>query len=449
MLCFRRFNYRYELKNILMYWSFLIILVVGLTSCGKNGDYDVRELTNITILTGSLGAKPDDKFPIELLKLWVPLEVKASGKNIMVLPNININRVDLQEEQRFPIPSPSNRVLDWFRVGGATVLEKRGRIFTALRDKTLIGRLFSDEIETRPELNLSQLLENQKVTTNYHKIYAIARNDTAITISEHTIPAFKNIEKIKFQIVKNIEKDYDDEAKLSYLVLYKLSTLFPKISDNKESEKITEIMKRLHFTKKIPEGEYKIPQHLKRFVWYSGPNSPEKINIENAFSIQTSEVKIEDFRRFAKSSEFAVSERLGNRWKQDVNGRPYPASRPVENITWEEAAQYADWLSTVTELNLKLPTYKQWLAACVLYAEDDAVLDRPDNSPVSENRHEVDHLIGNLREMSSTRLSDGRILLLGENYLTRVDSENIGRRKSMATAERWQGIGFRLVRLEN
>ena len=185
------------------------------------------------------------------------------------------------------------------------------------------------------------------------------------------------------------------------------------------------------------------------------------IVIEQPFAIQAGEVTVGEFRSYADSLDEARRAQLGTWWEQDQDGTPYSDDRPVENISWQEAVAYAEWLSKKTGQNFRLPTVQQWAAACVKYGrEERPVLNRADNQPISTLRgKEIDHLLGNLREWSSDfcrKETDkkgrtySRYRLLGENYMTDpTDSEVIGTGHCAREDEQWAGVGFRLVRIGN
>jgi len=68
------------------------------------------------------------------------------------------------------------------------------------------------------------------------------------------------------------------------------------------------------------------------------------------FSISKHEVTFEEYDRFARAT--------GRRLPHDENwGR---GSRPVINISWQDARAYADWLSSQTGNSYRLPTESEW-----------------------------------------------------------------------------------------
>jgi len=211
---------------------------------------------------------------------------------------------------------------------------------------------------------------------------------------------------------------------------------------------LTEERKRFRF-KIIKAGEYEIPQRLKPLLCYQGINKQCKVEIDKPFYIQAGEVTIDTFRRFVNRSDEKSPERFDKKWRQKDDGRVLRGNRPVECVTWQEVEEFSKWLSHKTQWNLRLPSYEQWVAACITYGEAKPILFESSDNPQSTLRAEIDHLIGNLREMSSTILPNGKYLLLGENYRTSPLSNDIGKEKSIYKDERWRGVGFRLVKMEN
>lgn len=196
----------------------------------------------------------------------------------------------------------------------------------------------------------------------------------------------------------------------------------------------------------ITEGTYPIPEYLFVYLRYLKKNA---IVIDQQFSIQAAEVTVGEFQKYAESLDDASRKELGTRWKEEAGGKAYDENRPLENVSWEEAKEYARWLSEQTGWDLRLPTVQQWAAACVKYAEARPVLSTTENQPVSKIRGDIDHLLGNLREWSSDACGNGKYRLLGENYMTDVsDPDVVGKGYCAGASERWSGVGFRLVLIE-
>lgn len=192
-------------------------------------------------------------------------------------------------------------------------------------------------------------------------------------------------------------------------------------------------------------GTYRISEYLQRYLRFL---QVDAIQIDMPFSIQSGEVTVGEFRRYANTLDEVRRQQLGAEWERDQKGVLYQENRPVENITWQEATDYAAWLSQKTGWDLRLPTVYQWAAAGVQYPDVKPILETNDSQPVSQLRNNVDHLFGNLREWSSETCQNGKHRLLGENYMTDVsDPENLGQ-EYCAKNEKWSGVGFRLVKIK-
>ena len=198
----------------------------------------------------------------------------------------------------------------------------------------------------------------------------------------------------------------------------------------------------------VEAGNYKISPYLQQYVRYalsSGLlNNP--IIIDQSFSIQVGEVTVEEFRKYVESLDETSRQRVGSWWEKASDGSLYEEQRPVDNITWEEASNYAVWLSQQSGREFLLTSLEQWIAACVKYAEEFPILRKTYDQPSSKLRDQIDHLLGNLREFSSSSCGGGVYRLLGENYRTKAES--IGEENCIPVDVRWPGVGFRLITIE-
>lgn len=196
----------------------------------------------------------------------------------------------------------------------------------------------------------------------------------------------------------------------------------------------------------IPAATYSFSEYIKPYLAYLKRN---EVVITQAFSIQAGEVTVGAFRQYVNSLDAASREQLGTRWEQALDGTPYDEAQPVENVSWQEASAYADWVAQQTGWEVRLPTTLEWAAACAQYPEHPIVLEAENNQPSTRLQGEVDHLLGNLREWSSDACGNGTYRLLGENYMTDFSSPDvIGQSHCVGADERWSGVGFRLVRRE-
>lgn len=210
-----------------------------------------------------------------------------------------------------------------------------------------------------------------------------------------------------------------------------------------ELEETLEYRKQL-LTFPVSARKYTVPKFLERFVQYYPATT---LRIEQPFSIQANEVTVGEFRHYVESLESSEQSKLGIRWQQKSD------QYPVENVTWQDARNYAAWLSRKTGWDIRLPTVQQWMAACVAYAEveyagrlnvDSGELD------MRRNSQSVDHLLGNVREWSkSADCPSGCHRVVGENYITdEYDPEVIGKKNCVKSESRWNGLGFRVIRME-
>ena len=108
---------------------------------------------------------------------------------------------------------------------------------------------------------------------------------------------------------------------------------------------------------KLPSGSYKMGNS--NTTRYATEQPVHPVNV-TAFAISQYEITFADYDRFARST-----------------GRGLPNSRglnrsktPVFNISWNDAKQYADWLSKQTGHEYSLPTEAQWEYAATAGTKD-------------------------------------------------------------------------------
>ena len=97
----------------------------------------------------------------------------------------------------------------------------------------------------------------------------------------------------------------------------------------------------------IPAGTFRQGAFHSLGNWYAEP--PHKVTTK-PFALGKHEVTFEEYDRFAIAT-----------------GRPLPfdehwgrSRRPVINVSWEDAAAYAEWLSKATGKSYRLPTESEW-----------------------------------------------------------------------------------------
>ena len=192
----------------------------------------------------------------------------------------------------------------------------------------------------------------------------------------------------------------------------------------------------------VSVGEYQPTPYLSRYL---GRFADQSVVIDQPFSIQIGEVTVGEFRQYVENLDKDSQQRIGVHWKEDLNGEPYSNNRPVDYISSRDAREYARWLGRKNGVEMRLPTYEQWAASVIKYSEDHPVLASKENMPLEELRSQPDHLIGNLREWSSELCGNNKYRLLGEDYMS--DMESLGELPCVKDTRRWKGTGFRLVRI--
>jgi uncharacterized protein Yka (UPF0111/DUF47 family) len=222
-----------------------------------------------------------------------------------------------------------------------------------------------------------------------------------------------------------------------------------------------------------PMQDRSIPPYLQD--WIKGIT---KIT-EKEFFIMRREVKISEFQDYVDTLSPEDKQKLENFWRQDDFGEELPIENPVASVPWWAAKGYADWLSKKTNCPLTLPTYHQWVAASISYANPEVAVIRDrqqffglqprqridknqpsdDKSETSDNLFEsllfeeestetsndaVWDLLGNLREWSiDNKCPDKNYhYILGEDYNTWL--KNISGKPICETGMS-DMIGFRLV----
>lgn len=206
-----------------------------------------------------------------------------------------------------------------------------------------------------------------------------------------------------------------------------------------------------------------IPDYLHN--WMKGV---DKIT-ESEFFVMRREVKVGEFQDYVETLDKGQKEQLGTLWRQEYNGEVLPDENPVASVPWWAAKGYADWLSKETGCPLTLPSYNQWVAATISYADPKMAVIRDKqrflglkpqqrgekkasgnlqsllfSEETEETSDGVLDLLGNLREWSTdSRCPDESYhYILGEDYNTWRD--NIGGEPicEMGFSDM---VGFRLV----
>ncbi len=216
-------------------------------------------------------------------------------------------------------------------------------------------------------------------------------------------------------------------------------------------DQIVQVQQMLPMTYVPALTKYPIPRDIHPWM-----KTVDQITQE-AFFIMRREVTIGEFKRYVASLVEAERTQFGYDWQQDRNGVPLPDDYPVSSISWTSAQSYANWLTQVTGCYLALPTYNQWIAAVVQYAQPEQAITR--QQAQSQFLHPIQRplvpdnivdLLGNLREWSidtsssEQACSNNGHYILGEDYKTWL--QYIGGQPTCETMA-LDTIGFRLVRL--
>ncbi|MGH8147305.1 MAG: formylglycine-generating enzyme family protein [Rhodanobacteraceae bacterium] len=128
----------------------------------------------------------------------------------------------------------------------------------------------------------------------------------------------------------------------------------------------------------IPRGSFLMgaPQHGRV---QSGAEQPQhEVTISKGFAMARSEVTVAEFRAFVQASGYVPdADRLGGAsvydesngrmqtrsgvdWRDDYSGRRAKGNDPVVNVSWNDAAAYAHWLSQHTGKQYRLPSEAEY-----------------------------------------------------------------------------------------
>jgi formylglycine-generating enzyme required for sulfatase activity len=196
-----------------------------------------------------------------------------------------------------------------------------------------------------------------------------------------------------------------------------------KQSRNDDDEEIQQPI--LPIMKPVESGTYNIPSYLQDWI----KDVYEPVIINKPFYIMTREVTVGDFRQY----------------KKYIEGED---QQPLRSISWQQARDYANWLSNKTGKNFKLPGYSQWVAAAVKYAKPEDAITREklpeqiEPKPRPARPTEVHDLLANLREWTTTSCEDNKYYAVGKDYNTWQQSP---KNKLCGDQGYSNVIGFRLI----
>ncbi len=198
----------------------------------------------------------------------------------------------------------------------------------------------------------------------------------------------------------------------------------------------SEMRKRLPMAQVPKMQREKIPGYLHAWMKAIANSTID----ESPFFIMRREVTVGEFQSYVDTLNSTDKEKLGETWLQE--DKDYP----VASVPWWAAQGYADWLSKNTDCSFTLPTYNQWVAAAIHYADPKKAVIRDTferkHRVHDEKPNEVVDLLGNLREWSIDNCRKGGHYLLGEDYKTwqvNIAGKPFCERSTLDT------VGFRVV----
>ncbi|MBF0195605.1 MAG: SUMF1/EgtB/PvdO family nonheme iron enzyme [Magnetococcales bacterium] len=184
----------------------------------------------------------------------------------------------------------------------------------------------------------------------------------------------------------------------------------------------------------VPAGDYTIPTSL-----IGGAGRMISAEINTPFLVQSEEVKLGDFKKYAEYVENLPESkekdrlmvRLGVAWQKNESN-----NSAVNAVSWEGARDYAHWLGQRTGCSYDIPSQDEWLATVsYLQARDKIKL----NGSVVP-RGPLKNLLWGVREWSRSKCSSG-YYLLGRDDLTTSTHEE----ESVCMPAMFAVAGFRVI----
>ncbi len=176
--------------------------------------------------------------------------------------------------------------------------------------------------------------------------------------------------------------------------------------------------------------------------------------IHEPFAISVHEVSQAEFQLFCEKSGNACA-------AQPWSGDDYP----IVNVSWQDANDYAEWLSEVTGQRYRLPTEAEWEYAAragrSMLFPDEGTLSPTDahysmlakqEAPArraqkfNENGFRLLHTVGNVREWIGGTQSGATRVALGGSYADSATKLRSSAREELPATTRDSFTGFRIVR---
>lgn len=163
------------------------------------------------------------------------------------------------------------------------------------------------------------------------------------------------------------------------------------------------------------------------------------------------------FREFAYYCKATATPCPKNPWQDD--------DMPVVNVTWQQASDYAAWLSERTGADYRLPEEKEWerlaagdggpypfgkhlLVTQARFSTPGKTLDSPYSNAyraINANANHLYHVAGNVREWLQASDGNGH-LAKGGSYADTLPALRIDARVTLPAGHSDRFTGFRVVR---
>ncbi len=297
-----------------------------------------------------------------------------------------------------------------------------------------------------------------------------------ITLSDSVAEALDSVEEYGYEqtIARAVEAErVGDRARAGSQ--YRAAALFKP-----EDATIAEALARLALPPE-PEGPY-----VERDELMDGGEGPEML-VADGVTMAVRETSVDEFEQFVAATGYDLAEsscRNLESWMRASRKRNWrepgfeqDGDHPVVCVNWNDASAYARWLSDQTGRSYALPSVEQWLETAGDAPEDCSanwgdqtlvaqlrrrkVLDCDDGYPFTAPGGSfpaiaggVHDLHGNVREWTADCLRERggscrQYGVLGTSWLDGERSKFLVAPKGYDPDQRYNSIGFRVVRLED